>query len=282
MTRSKRANVPLASFESRGNLWWAGRTLWHLSSAANYLGEWDASLNYCRRALEHGTALDDLRLKAVGWSRMGSAYIQQGDIERGLRCCDEALALKPIPYDVAMAKVFRGYGRIKAGRLDAGIADLGEAIDWLEAAGLSHVRLAPSLRLAEGYLLAGEMMAAGPLIEEVLSKSRQTGYLYLEGLANRFMGEYLCHQSPVVAMQHVDEAQRIFKAIDAQNDLAKTLMTRAKLDRHRGNFSGARGLLEEAGALFERLGTLDEPARVKSAMVALEPGSPTQPLGTLF
>ncbi len=32
----------LASFEARGNRWWAGRTLWQLSTAANYLGEWDA------------------------------------------------------------------------------------------------------------------------------------------------------------------------------------------------------------------------------------------------
>ena len=28
----------LSIFEARGNRWWAGRTLWHLSSAANFLG----------------------------------------------------------------------------------------------------------------------------------------------------------------------------------------------------------------------------------------------------
>src|SRR5205823_4388328 len=103
----------LSIFESRGNFWWAGRTLWHLSLAANALGRWDASLDYCRRALEHGTALNDLRLKAVGLWRMGSAHIQRGDLERGLQCCEEALALAPIPYDVENARAVHGYGLIK-------------------------------------------------------------------------------------------------------------------------------------------------------------------------
>ena len=71
----------LAIFEARGNRWWAGRTLWHLTAIANYLGDWEASLDYCRRGLEHGVALQDLRLKVVGWTRMGVAHIQQGDIE---------------------------------------------------------------------------------------------------------------------------------------------------------------------------------------------------------
>ena len=106
----------LEIFESRGNFWWASRTFWHLSVAANGLGEWDASLDYCRRALDHGVALDDLRLKAVGWLRMGSAHIQRGDLPSGLECCDNALALAPIPYDAAMARAARGYAKIKAGR----------------------------------------------------------------------------------------------------------------------------------------------------------------------
>ena len=87
----------LASFEARGDRWWAGRTLWFLTANANYLGEWERSLDYCRRGLEHGNVLNDLRLKAVGWSRTGLAHIQQGDVERGLECCEEALALSPIP-----------------------------------------------------------------------------------------------------------------------------------------------------------------------------------------
>ena len=46
----------LEVFERRGNRWWACRTLSQLSPAANALGQWQRSLAYCARAMEHGVA----------------------------------------------------------------------------------------------------------------------------------------------------------------------------------------------------------------------------------
>ena len=34
----------LASFELMGNRWWAGRTLWHLTAIANFIGDWESEL----------------------------------------------------------------------------------------------------------------------------------------------------------------------------------------------------------------------------------------------
>ncbi len=87
----------LASFEARGDVWWACRTLWVLSTAANALGEWARALDYCRRALDHGQAVNDLRLKVVGLWRTGSTHILRGDPTTGLRYCEEALALLADP-----------------------------------------------------------------------------------------------------------------------------------------------------------------------------------------
>jgi class 3 adenylate cyclase/tetratricopeptide (TPR) repeat protein len=256
--------------EAQNNLWWASRTLFNTAQAAIYLGEWEASLAYCRRVLAHATTLDDARLKVVGLYRIGAAHIHQGDIERGLRCCDEALTLNPLPYDVAMAKVFRGYGKIRASRPDAGIADLTEAIAWFERSRLHHVRVTPALRLAEGYLSRGELGTARALIDDVLTTSRAKGYRYVEGLAHRLLAECLAQELPAAAAEHVDAARQIFAATDARNDLAKALVTRAGLYQSSGNFGAARELLEAAAAIFAKLGTLDEPIRVTSALAALE------------
>jgi len=262
--------VPI--LEAQGNLWWASRTLWNTAQAAIYLGEWEAGLVYCRRVLAHATTLDDRRVKIVGLYRLGSVHIFQGDIEHGLRCCEEALTLNPPPFDVAMAKVFHGYGEIKAGRLDAGIAELTEAVSWFDQSRLYHVRVTPALRLAEGYLSRGEIGTARAMIDDVLTTSRAKGYRYVEGLAHRLLAECLAGESPVVALQHVTEAQRIFEAVGARNDLAQTLVTRAKLSQ--GNPVEARGLLEDAAAIFRTVGTLGEPARVSAALAALDRGSP--------
>jgi class 3 adenylate cyclase/tetratricopeptide (TPR) repeat protein len=262
----------IAILEEQDNLWWASRTLLNTAQAFIYLGEWEAGLAYCRRLLAHADTLDDRRLKVVGLYRLGSVYIFQGDIERGLRCCEEALDLNPLPFDVAMAKVFHGYGEIKAGRLDAGIAELTEAVTWFDRSRLHHVRVTPALRLAEGHLFRGELGTARAMIDDVLTTSQAKGYRYVEGLAHRLLAECLAVESPVVAMQHVAKAQRIFEAVGARNDLAQTQVTRAKLSQ--GNPVEARRLLEDAATIFKALGTFGESARVSAALAALDRGSP--------
>jgi tetratricopeptide (TPR) repeat protein len=267
----------LSSFEAQGNLWWAARTLWFLSIAANGLGAWETSVRYCRRGVDYGIALEELRFKsvqAVGRWRMGSAYIQQGDIELGLRCCREALALTPIPRDAVMAKAACAYAEIKAGRFDAGIAGLTETLAWFDRSDLRYSHQFYALWLAEGYIRREDRAVARPLIEDLLSTCRDKGYLQLEGRGCWLMGECLAAEAPEAADHYVETAMRIFEEVGARNDLARALFTRAALRQKAGDLAAARPLLEQAGAIFEALHTLDEVSRVNSAFAALDRGSP--------
>jgi class 3 adenylate cyclase/tetratricopeptide (TPR) repeat protein len=264
----------VSSFEAYGNRWWAGRTLWHLSSAANFLGEWEASVTYCRRGIEHGTALNDVRLKVVGWSRMGSAHIQRGDLQQGLRCCDEALALGPIPRDVSLSKAIRGYAEVKAGRIEAGITELSEALAWFKSAQMHYTYLRYALWLVEGYLHKDDRANAYALIEEGLSASHETGYLHLEGLWHWLAADCCGREAPTAAEDHVQISIRLLDRVEAQNDLARAMITRAALRQRAGDTTTARQLLDDAGAIFRHLDTLDEPARVEAALAALDRGLP--------
>ncbi len=264
----------LATFESLSNLWWAGRTISHLSPAAISLGEWDTGLGYCRKALDYGATLKDLRLRVVGLWRMGATYIQQGDPQRGIDCCDEALALGPLPYDAVMTKAVHGYGEVRAGRADAGVAELAEAVAWFESSQLRYTRQRFALWLAEGQLCRGDRTAASSLLEDVSETSRRMGYLHYEGLAHWLLGESLAPDAPVDAEPHIEAAMEILGRIGARNDLARAMMTRAALRQAAGDTAAARDLLTEAGAIFRALGTLDEPARVDAARAALDRGAP--------
>ncbi len=267
----------LANFEARGDLWWASRTLWFLVMASNYLGEWEASLKYSRRALEHSLSVNDPRFKSVQalslW-RMGSTYIQQGDLEHGLEHCNEALALAPIPRDAMMAKAAVGYADIKAGRVEAGVAELSEVVAWFRRSDHRYAFLRYALWLAEGYLRLGDPASARPLIDDVLCTSRRMGYLHCEGLAAWLMGECLAAEEPAAAHDYVETAMRILGDVDARNDLAKAMVTRAALRQDVGDIDSARRLLNQAYVTFQALGTLDEPARVEGAIAALDRGSP--------
>jgi class 3 adenylate cyclase/tetratricopeptide (TPR) repeat protein len=264
----------LAGFEALGNPWWACRTISHLSPTAIALGDWDASINYCRRHLEYGTTLDDLRLKVIGLWRMGGTYIHQGDPKRGLLYCEEALALGPLPYDAAMVKAVRGYGEIKTGQVDAGIKDLGEAGAWFENFRLQYTFSRYALWLAEGHLRRGDRDSARSLLEAVLATSRKAGYAQLEGLACWLIGECLAAEAPAAAEPNVETAMGILERIGARNDLARAMITRAALRQTFGDVAPARVLLDRARAIFCELGTLDEPARVEAALAALDCGSP--------
>jgi tetratricopeptide (TPR) repeat protein len=266
--------LALTSFEARGNVWWAVRTISHLSPAAIALGEWDRCLQYRHGAIEHGITLNEVRLRVIGLWRMGVTYAQQGDPQRGVQCCNEALALNPLPYDVATAKWGRGYAEIRAGRIDAGIADLREALAWLENTRLSYPRWRASVYLAEGYLRQGDRAAARPLIEAILEPSRAMGYLHFEGLACWLMGECLAPEDPASAESYTARATEILGCIGARNDLGRAMVTRAALRQAAGDVNTARQLLDEAAAILRELGTLDEPARVEAARAALARGSP--------
>jgi class 3 adenylate cyclase/tetratricopeptide (TPR) repeat protein len=269
----------LSSFESQGNLWWASRTLWSLSVAANCLGEWAASLDYCQRALDHGIALNDLRLKAVGWLRTGVAHILRGDFERGLECCNEARALALSPFDAAWARAVRGYAEIKAGRADAGIGELREAFTWFESSRLGYTHLFLAFWLVEGHLRRNDRASAQPLIQDVLNTSRETGYLHFEGRACWLMGECLAGEVPAAAGEYAETAMDILQSVGARNDLGKAMVTLAALRQRTGDAKSARQLLDQACAIFQTLGTRDETARVAAALAALDRGSQIRLLG---
>jgi hypothetical protein len=119
------------------------------------------------------------------------------------------------------------------------------------------------------------------LIENVLETSRQTGYPHFEGLANWLLGGCDAPEAPSSAEPYVETAMEILGRIGARNDLARAIVTRAALRQANGDLTTARRLLDEADAIFQTLGTIDEPARVERARAALDRGSPIPLLADL-
>jgi hypothetical protein len=62
----------------------------------------------------------------------------------------------------------------------------------------------------------------------------------------------------------------ILERIDARNDLARAMVTRAALRQTAGDIAAARQLLDKASEIFQALGTVDEPARVEAARATLD------------
>ena len=117
-------------------------------------------------------------------------------------------------------------------------------------------------------------MQARAIFAGVLATSREAGYRMLEGMAERFLGESMATENPTAAGEHLEAAARILQEVGACNEVAKVLVAQAVLCRVSGDEAGARALIERALALFEALGTLDEPLRVRAALAALQDNPP--------
>jgi len=61
----------------------------------------------------------------------------------------------------------------------------------------------------------------------------------------------------------------VLEEIGARNELAKALAARGEVLQATGDVAGARQMWERALTIFEELGTLDEPPRVRAALAAL-------------
>ena len=257
----------LPTFEATGNVWWACRTLWHLNTSALFLGDWQRSTEYCRRALAHGQSVDDLRLKIVALSRLASTHIQRGDHEMGLRYCEEASALSPGPFDAAMLRIVRGHGLVRAGEAARGIGELRAALAWLDQSKLRFTRSLAALRLAEAYLAQGDREDARALLGGVLTTSQELGYRYLEGVAERLFGESFLADDAELASRHLEEATAILDAMGARDEFAKALVNTAELCRMRGEDGPARDLLERAAGIFDDLGVLADLGRARALLL---------------
>jgi tetratricopeptide (TPR) repeat protein len=265
MDAGKRA---LSIFESGGNTWWCCRTLWFLASAALALGQWRESVAFCERALEHGRAVSDSRLMAVAWLRLGAAHVHRGEWETGVDCCNQAEQLTHTAFDTAMLKVNRGYGLVRGGQHAAGIASIGEGLDWFQRAGLRYSQLIVEIRLAEAHLRAGDAAVAVTLSRETLASSRELGYRHVEGMALAILGAALSGTAGEEAGSTLATAADVLEEVGALNDLARVKVAQARLAEGAGDRMGSANLLRSALRLFEALGTLDEAARVRTALAA--------------
>jgi len=217
----------LQVFERRGNRWWACRTLSHLSAAANASGQWQRGLVYCARALEHGVAMDDLRLKVSATIRFASTQIQRGDWQSGLAHCERAQALAPVQYDAVALRAIRGYGLIKAGRAAEGVAELTQALAFYDQAHLRYTQAQFTTWLAEGLLHERLADQALPLLQGLLGRCAELGYRHLAGVTQRLLAECLRHTDPAAAAGHLRSAIDILEAVDARSELAKAWLLAA-------------------------------------------------------
>jgi len=123
--------------------------------------------------------------------------------------------------------------------------------------------------LAEGHLLAGDHDKARQAAEEAMHLSNRSGTKYFLGWMHRLLGEIALETNPDESTPHFEKAISIFQEIKAENELALAYSGMGRYHKQQGNTEQAREYLTKSLEIFERLGTLIEPDKVREELAHL-------------
>ena len=83
------------------------------------------------------------------------------------------------------------------------------------------------------------------------------------------MGEIALKVDPARAVSHFEKSIAVLKKINAANELALAYAGYGRLQKQQGQLAQARDYLMKALEIFERLGTLLEPDKVREILAEL-------------
>ncbi len=173
------------------------------------------------------------------------------------------------PSDKAWARRGLGWALCRAGEANRGIELLAAALQNFQSGHRMAGIIPTTCTLGAGYWLAGEEEKARQTLEEALEIAERCGARYYLGWAHRFLGEIALKTKPAQATTHFEKSIAVLQEIKAENELALAYAGYGRLHKQKGQIGQAREYLTKALEIFERLGTLIEPDKVREELTEL-------------
>ena len=157
----------------------------------------------------------------------------------------------------------------RAGEANRGVELIAAALQNFQTSQRMAGIIPTTCTIGAGYWLVGDEDKARQTLEEALKIADSCGARYYVGWAHRFLGEIAIKINPAQAVSHFEKSIAVLKKINAENELALAYTGYGQLQKQQGRFAQAREYLTKALEIFERLGTLIEPDKVKNILAEL-------------
>jgi tetratricopeptide (TPR) repeat protein len=239
------------------------------SRACSYLGRWDRAVEEGQKALSVARKVSDNSL--ISWSawNLSIAYSWKGELAQAVEYGELAVQKAPTPTDKACAQRSLGWALCRAGEISRGIELLTNVLPIVRAGSLMIFEIPLTCYIGEGHWLAGEDDKARQMLEKGLKIAERCGARYYIGFAQRLLGEIALKANPTQAVPHFEKSMAVFREIKAENELALAYAGYGRFHKQQGNIMQARDYLTKALEIFERLGTLIEPDKVRKELAGL-------------
>ncbi|KPK21215.1 MAG: hypothetical protein AMK69_22260 [Nitrospira bacterium SG8_3] len=239
------------------------------SAACSFLGRWDEAVEYGQKALEGSQEGAENYGIVMAANIISIAYTLKGDLGKGIEYVNLAVQNATTPFDEAWTQPILALVWCRAGEPERGIGVLAALTSVVRAARQVPAELALLSYLGEGYWMVGEYDKARQTAEEAVELAERCGARYYIGWSQRLLGEIALKTNQDDATLHFEQAISIFQKIKAENELALAYSGLGRYHKQQGKVEEAREYLTKALEIFERLGTLIEPDRVKKELAEL-------------
>ena len=242
------------------------------SWAYSHTGSWDNAIKEGQKSLEVAERVSNNSLISFAAFCLTVAYTLKGDLSQAMEYGELAVQKAPTPADRAWAQTGLHWALCRLGDSLKGV-ELGETLLSMYRA----VRFAPAeiytiVSCAEGQWRLGDNEGATQRLSEGLELAERAGMKFLIGCAQRLLGEIAVKTNLDQATDHFTKSITVFRDIKAENELALAYAGYGRLYKRQGNIPKAREYLTNALEIFERLGTLIEPDKVKKELADLPKG----------
>jgi class 3 adenylate cyclase/tetratricopeptide (TPR) repeat protein len=265
----------LGSLARQFHLRWYALAFFGASWALTCLGRWDAAVAEAQQGLKAGEQASDDSVISYGAYTTSCAYTSKGDLARAIEWGELAVRKAVTPSEKVWSQTFLAWAWCRAGGPERGVALLAQLVPITRAARFVPFATFHTLWLCEGYWRVGEYDRARHTLEELLEVAGSCGMRFVIASAHRLLGEIALATNPrsvepPPAALHFETSIAILSNIKAENELALSYAGYGRLHRQQGRIADARDYLTRALEIFERLGTLVEPDKVRAELAELE------------
>jgi class 3 adenylate cyclase/DNA-binding SARP family transcriptional activator/tetratricopeptide (TPR) repeat protein len=232
-------------------------------------GRWEAALHEVDEAVATGVKRSDAGMVSFCNAIGALVCLEKRDWATALDYGNAAKETAPTVYFRGFAFGFMAPALCHAGAVDEGLPVLEQIVPMAKAARheLAWAFLAP--RLADAYLTAGEDARAHQILLEIHGAAASRGTNFFLGASGRCLGEVaLAEGDAEEAVRRLEAAIETLQASGSENELGLALGALARAKRLTGNDVEATAIAQEALAILDRLGTLEEPDRLRHELAA--------------
>jgi tetratricopeptide (TPR) repeat protein len=240
-----------------------------VSYALGCLGRWRESLELAQKALSIAKESSDDSL--ISWAEMIMSMMNRfkGETSQAIKYGELAVKNAETPLDKAWAQIVFASAWSQAGRPEKVIETLKPVYGNARDTKAALIECASGWYLAEGYLLTQEYEEAKRTAEASLAIAERCGMPHNMGLNQRLLGEIALKTNPDDAPLHFEKAISIASETKAKNELALAYSGMGRYHKQQGDTDEARKYLTKALEIFERLGTLIAPDKVREELADL-------------